>query len=111
MIFEPGLSLSTGQKKLLDLGRAMMLDPRLLLLDEPLAGVSPRLADVITSRLAELRQSGLSIALIEHRLDFVADLCQEMYVLAEGRNLVHGDPRSCLTDQRVVDAFLGVEVN
>ncbi len=111
MVFEPAMSLSTGQKKLLDLGRAMMLDPRLLLLDEPLAGVSPKLADDIASRLEELRQSGVSIALIEHRLDFVSDICQEMYVLAEGQILVHGDPETCLSDQRVVDAFLGVEVS
>lgn len=110
MIFEHATSLSTGQKKLLDLGRALMLEPTILLLDEPLAGVTPRIAENIADRLNALRETGYTIALIEHRLDFVSQICQSMHVLAEGRILISGTPDTCLADPRVVDAFLGVEL-
>jgi ABC-type branched-subunit amino acid transport system ATPase component len=110
MVFEEATSLSTGQKKLLDLGRALMLEPKILLLDEPLAGVTPRIAENIANRLNALRESGYTIALIEHRLDFVSQICQSMHVLAEGQILVSGTPERCLSDSRVVDAFLGVEL-
>jgi branched-chain amino acid transport system ATP-binding protein len=110
VVFERATALSTGQKKLLDLGRALMLEPRILLLDEPLAGVTPRVAAMIADRLAALREQGYSIALIEHRLDFIGKICQRMYVLAEGKVLMSGSPDVCLRDQRVIDAFLGVEL-
>lgn len=106
--FERAAAISTGQKKLLDLGRVLMLQPTLLLLDEPLAGVTPPVAEHIASRLSALRDRGYSIALIEHRLDFISQIAQRMYVLAEGRILTSGQPDTCLRDQRVVDAFLGV---
>ncbi len=100
-------TLSTGQKKLLDIGRALMLSPKVLLLDEPLAGVNPRLAEDIALRISELRDAGIAIALVEHRVGFVRQLCDYVYVLAEGKVMVEGEPEYVFSQKAVVDAFLG----
>lgn len=102
-----GSALSTGQKKLLDIGRALMLAPKVLLMDEPLAGVNPRLAEEIAERISDLRDGGIAVALVEHRVGFVRKLCDYVYVLAEGRIMVEGEPEYVFSRQEVVDAFLG----
>lgn len=102
-----GSALSTGQKKLLDIGRALMLEPRLLLMDEPLAGVNPRLAEEIAARISDLRDAGIAVALVEHRVGFVRQLCDYVYVLAEGKIMVEGEPEYVFSRKEVVDAFLG----
>jgi ABC-type branched-subunit amino acid transport system ATPase component len=106
----PAGHLSGGQRKLLDLGRALMLSPNVLMLDEPLAGVSPVLAEEIAEHLAELRSRGISIALIEHRVEFVRHICDRIYVLSAGSILTEGRPEVVLGAKEVVDAFLGVDV-
>src|SRR5262249_38422972 len=76
--------LSGGQKKLLELGRALMTDPKLILLDEPIAGVNPSLAGDIARHLESLRADGITFLIIEHHLDVIARLCDPVIVLAEG---------------------------
>ena len=101
-------TLSGGQKKLLELARTMMTDPRLVLLDEPGAGVNrtllKRLAEAIR-RLCDER--GLTFLVIEHDMDFVMQLCSPIVVMSEGGVLMEGLPEDVQRDQRVLDAYLG----
>ncbi|MBN8957698.1 MAG: ABC transporter ATP-binding protein [Rhizobiales bacterium] len=99
--------LSTGQKKLLDIGRALMLSPKIILLDEPLAGVNPKLAEQIAERIDDLRRSGMSVALVEHRVEFVRELCDYVYVLSEGKILMEGRPNNVFSHTEVISTFLG----
>jgi ABC-type branched-subunit amino acid transport system ATPase component len=103
----PARSLSGGQKKLLELSRALMLDPKIILLDEPAAGVSPPMRAQISRVLKTLRDTGLSFVVVEHDMDLVGDLCDRVYVMAEGRNLASGTFREVVSDARVVRAYLG----
>jgi len=99
--------LSGGQKKLLELGRALMADPQLILLDEPIAGVNPTLAREIGDHLQALRADGLTFLIIEHHLDVIARLCQPVIVMAEGRHLAEGSFAEIAADPRVQEAYMG----
>jgi branched-chain amino acid transport system ATP-binding protein len=103
----PAAQLSGGQKKLLELGRALMLDPQVLLLDEPFAGVNPMLIDEIIERLFVLRDQGLCLVVIEHNMNAVRTLCNDLFVMVEGRILTNGNPSDVFQDPRVLDAYLG----
>jgi branched-chain amino acid transport system ATP-binding protein len=103
----PASDLSGGQKKLLELGRALMTDPKLILLDEPIAGVNPTLAREIGEHLQSLRADGLTFLIIEHHLDVIARLCQPVIVMAEGRHLAHGAFAEIAADPRVQEAYMG----
>jgi len=103
-------ALSGGQKKLLEIGRALMAEPRLLLLDEPVAGVNPTLAAEIAEHIAHLRDEGMTVLVVEHHMDFVASLCDPVIVMAEGRLLAQGDFRSIAGDARVQEAYMGRRV-
>jgi ABC-type branched-subunit amino acid transport system ATPase component len=103
----PAKALSGGQKKLLELARALMLDPKLILLDEPAAGVSPPLRLEISRIIKELKEEGITILIVEHDMDVVARLCDHVYVIAEGRNLTGGSFREVVSDKRVIEAYLG----
>ena len=85
---EPAKRLSGGQKKLLELCRALMLDPKIILLDEPAAGVSPPMRAEISGVIRELRAQGFTFVIVEHDMDMVESLCDQVYVIAEGANLV-----------------------
>lgn len=100
-------SLSGGQRRLLDFGRILMAEPKLVLLDEPLAGVNPTLHPVIADAIRGLRSSGITVVLIEHNLDFVDELCDEAVVMAEGTPIAQGTLADLRRDARVVDAYLG----
>lgn len=100
-------SLSGGQRKLLELARAMMRDPRLLLLDEPFAGVAPELRRKIAEKLRDLRRRGHTIVLIEHDLETVMSLVDTLIVMHLGAVLTAGDPTSVRQDERVLEAYLG----
>jgi len=100
-------SLSGGQKKMLEMARALMADPRLLLLDEPFAGVNPALADRLIERIRILKEKGLSIIIIEHAIPYVLALSDELYVLNKGRVLASGRPDAVISDRRVFEAYLG----
>jgi ABC-type branched-subunit amino acid transport system ATPase component len=99
-------TLSYGQQKLLELGQVLMLDPKLLLLDEPLAGINPGLADQIAQRLAELRDRGLTLLLVEHNIPVIQRLCDTVAVLNAGRVMAAGRPAEVLSDREVREAFL-----
>ena len=103
----PARVLSGGQRKLLELARALMSAPRVLLLDEPAAGVSPALVDAIAERIAALHRDGLTVLMIEHNLDLVMRLCRPVLVMASGRLLLEGDPETVRADPRVIEAYLG----
>ena len=99
--------LSGGQKKLLEIGRALMAEPKMLLLDEPIAGVNPTLARAIGERLRELAADGITILLIEHQMDAIARLCDHVNVLAEGRTLIEGTFAALTEDPLVQEAYMG----
>ena len=100
-------NLSGGQQKLLELGRALMIDPLLILLDEPVAGVNPTLARKIFDRIVELRNEGKTFLVVEHNMDIVMNFCETIYVLARGRVVAKGEPEEIQTNEQVIDAYLG----
>ena len=100
-------ALSGGQKKLLEIGRTLMGRPRLILLDEPVAGVNPTLAIEIAGRMRDLRGEGITFLVVEHDLDVVARLCDPVIVMAEGARLAEGSFEAITGDPRVQDAYLG----
>jgi branched-chain amino acid transport system ATP-binding protein/neutral amino acid transport system ATP-binding protein len=104
---DPAAGLSGGQKKLLELGRALMTDPKLILLDEPIAGVNPTLAREIGDHLQSLRADGLTFLIIEHHLDVIARLCEPVIVMAEGRHLAQGSFAEVAAHPRVQEAYMG----
>ena len=104
---QPASVLSGGQRKLLELARVMVAEPRLVLLDEPGAGVNPALLDQIVDKVAALNRQGTTFLVIEHNMDLVMSLCRPVMVMAQGRLLVQGEPDTVLRDPRVVEAYLG----
>jgi branched-chain amino acid transport system ATP-binding protein len=100
-------ALSGGQKKLLEIGRALMARPRMLLLDEPAAGVNPTLAAQIAEHLDALKQEGMTILLVEHRMDMIARLSDHVVVMAEGQVLTEGSFDTVAADPRVQSAYMG----
>lgn len=100
-------NLSGGQRKLLELARALMLDPSLLLLDEPFAGVNPTLTAEIAEHIRSLNADGLTLLIIEHELETLTELVDRLIVLANGRVLATGTPEEIMADERVIDAYLG----
>jgi len=104
---EPARVLSGGQRKLLELARVMVAEPKLVLLDEPGAGVNPALLDQIVDRVAALNRQGVTFLVIEHNMDLVATLCNPVMVMAQGRMLAQGPADAVLRDERVVQAYLG----
>ena len=99
--------LSGGQKKLLEIGRALMADPGLILFDEPAAGVNPTLAEEIGDELLALAADGLSILLIEHDMALIERICRHVVVMARGRTLAQGTFDEVRNDRSVQDAYLG----
>jgi branched-chain amino acid transport system ATP-binding protein/neutral amino acid transport system ATP-binding protein len=107
VLHAPAASLSGGQKKLLEIGRALMARPKLLLLDEPVAGVNPTLAREIGDHLRDLVADGISVLLIEHHMDTIAALCDPVIVMAEGRHLREGSFAALVDDPEVQEAYMG----
>jgi len=107
MVEEYAASLSGGQRKLLELARALMLDPSLLLLDEPFAGVNPTLTAEIVEHIEALNADGLTLLIIEHELETLTDLVDRLIVLADGRVLATGTPEAIMENEEVIDAYLG----
>jgi branched-chain amino acid transport system ATP-binding protein/neutral amino acid transport system ATP-binding protein len=107
VIANPASDLSGGQKKLLEIGRALMSEPKLILLDEPVAGVNPTLAREIGEHLEALAREGITILLIEHHMDMVARLCDHVIVLAEGRRLAEGTFEEVAGNPAVQEAYMG----
>ena len=101
--------LSGGQKKLLELGRSIVNDPSILLLDEPLAGVNPKLAEEILQIILNLSEKGISILMVEHNIEAVMKISQRVVVFAEGMVIADDKPENVRTDEKVIEAYLGSE--
>ena len=103
----PAGALSGGQKKLLEIGRALMAEPRLVLLDEPIAGVNPALAERIADHVRTLRDEGVTFLVIEHHMDLIARLCDPVIVMVQGARLTEGSFADVAADPAVQDAYMG----
>jgi len=102
-------TLSGGERKLLDFARVLMTEPRMILLDEPMAGVNPTLAGQLLEHMLAVREeSGLTFLLVDHDLDLVMRACDRVVVMNEGRILSTGTPDDVRRDERVIDAYLGI---
>ena len=103
----PAMKLSGGQRKLLELGRALMTEPRFLMLDEPFAGVNARLIDDLAARIADLNARGIGCLVVEHNIQALSRLVGDLYVMDWGQILAHGPPEQVLADPKVQNAYIG----
>jgi neutral amino acid transport system ATP-binding protein len=99
--------LSGGQRKLLEMGRALMSNPKLILLDEPAAGVNPTLIGEICEHILNWNKQGITFLIIEHNMDVIMSLSHHIWVLAEGTNLADGTPEQIQNNSQVLEAYLG----
>ena len=99
--------LSGGQRKLLEMARALMAEPELVMLDEPMAGVNPALKQSLLGHVKSLRDEGRTVLFVEHDMDMVRDISDWVIVMAQGQVIAEGPPLSVMGDQRVIDAYLG----
>jgi branched-chain amino acid transport system ATP-binding protein len=100
-------SLSGGQRKLLEMARALMTDPRLIMLDEPMAGVNPALKQSLLDHIRGLKEEGRTVLFVEHDMDMVQEISDWVIVLAEGRLIAEGTARAISGNREVIDAYLG----
>jgi neutral amino acid transport system ATP-binding protein len=100
-------ALSGGQRKLLEMARTLMTNPKLILLDEPAAGVNPTLINQICEHIVNWNQQGITFLIIEHNMDVIMSLCDRVWVLAEGTNLASGTPAEIQSNDLVLEAYLG----
>ena len=107
---ELATSLPYGKQRRLEIARALATHPKLLMLDEPAAGMNPQETDELTAFIGRIRADfDMTILLIEHHMDLVMDISDRIYVIDFGRLIAHGTPEQIQNDQRVIDAYLGVE--
>jgi neutral amino acid transport system ATP-binding protein len=100
-------SLSGGQRKLLEMARALMSSPRLVMLDEPMAGVNPALTQSLLGHVQSLRDDGMTVVFVEHDMDVVRHIADWVVVMAQGAVIAEGPPAAVMADDRVIDAYLG----
>ena len=107
MAHEQAGTLSGGQRKLLEMARALMADPTIVMLDEPTAGVNPALTESLLEHIRELNAEGVTIVFVEHNMDVVMDISDWVVVMAQGRILTEGPPQEVVANEAVIDAYLG----
>ncbi|MEM9550536.1 MAG: ABC transporter ATP-binding protein [Pseudomonadota bacterium] len=107
----PAGKISGGQMKLLELARVLMGDPKVILLDEPAAGVNPALTEVLIDKIKELNRAGTSFVIIEHDMDFVMGHCDPIIAMAQGRVVFQGTAREAQSSPLLLDAYLGTPVD
>ena len=107
---EYAANLSGGQRKLLEMARAMLTDPEMLLLDEPFAGVNPTLEERLLEHIHELRDQGYTFLIVEHDMDLIMQNCERVIVMHQGRILTEGTPDEVRSNEDVIEAYLGGEV-
>ncbi len=107
LTFSPAGELSGGQKKLLEIGRAIIAEPKLLLLDEPVAGINPVLGKKIFEKLEHLRQGGISCLVIEHRLELLMEFADRVYVMDRGRIVLEGQPEEVVNSPQFYEVYIG----
>ena len=100
-------SLSGGQRKLLEMARALMTDPELIMLDEPMAGVNPALTQSLLQHIKTIREEGSTVLFVEHDMDMVHDISDWVIVMAQGSIIAEGPPAFVMKDTAVIDAYLG----
>jgi branched-chain amino acid transport system ATP-binding protein len=100
-------SLSGGQRKLLEMARALMVEPEIVMLDEPMAGVNPALKQSLLGHVKDLREQGMTVLFVEHDMDMVRDVADWTIVMAQGKVIAEGPPLAVMSDIRVIDAYLG----
>lgn len=100
-------SLSGGQRKLLEMARALMTDPVLVMLDEPMAGVNPALTQSLLDHVLNLKKEGMTVLFVEHDMHMVRHIADWVVVMAEGKVVAEGPPESVMREQAVIDAYLG----
>ena len=103
-------TLSGGQRKLLEMARALMTDPEVVLLDEPLAGVNPTLEEKLLDRIHDLRADGYTFLFVEHDMDVIMNNCEHIIVMHQGRVLAEGDADDIRNNEQVIEAYLGEEI-
>ena len=102
-------SLSGGQRKLLEMARALMVDPDVIMLDEPMAGVNPALTQTLLDHISSLRDEGKTVVFVEHDMDVVQEISGWVVVMAQGRVIAEGPPESIARNDAVIDAYLGLQ--
>jgi branched-chain amino acid transport system ATP-binding protein len=102
--------LSGGQRKLLEMARALMADPDVVLLDEPLAGVNPTLEEKLLDRIHELREEGYTFLLVEHDMDVIMNNCERIIVMHQGQVLADGTSEDIQNNEEVIKAYLGEDI-
>jgi neutral amino acid transport system ATP-binding protein len=100
-------SLSGGQRKLLEMARALMVEPEMIMLDEPMAGVNPRLRQSLNDHIRGLREDGMTVLFVEHDMDVVRDVSDWVIVMAQGQIVAEGPPDRVMANPAVIDAYLG----
>jgi len=107
---EPASGIPLGEQKLLEVARALATDPQLLLLDEPAAGLNETEVLRIAETIRKIRESGTTVLLVEHHMDLVMNISDEIVVLNYGEKVSEGTPEEVKGDEKVIDAYLGVEI-